>query len=87
MSIYFLKIHCRLLVVHASDPSTWEEEADGSLRFEASLVRRVSSRTARVTQENCLKQPQHNPKEEIQFSSKLQKFSNSLYTLEMQVQL
>jgi hypothetical protein len=37
--------------VHAFNPSTWEAEAGGS-EFEASLVYRVSSRTARTTQRN-----------------------------------
>jgi hypothetical protein len=40
------------VVVHAFNPSTQEAEAGGSLEFEASLVYRVSSRTARATQRN-----------------------------------
>jgi hypothetical protein len=40
------------LVAHAFNPSTWEAEAGGFLEFEASLVYRVSSRTARATQRN-----------------------------------
>ena len=39
------------MVAHAFNPSTWEAEAGGS-EFEASLVYRVSSRTARATQRN-----------------------------------
>jgi hypothetical protein len=38
--------------VHAFNPSTWEAEAGGFLKFKASLVYRVSSRTARATQRN-----------------------------------
>ena len=41
----------RAVVAHAFNPSTWEAEAGGS-EFEASLVYRVSSRTARVIQRN-----------------------------------
>jgi hypothetical protein len=37
------------VVVHAFNPSTREAEAGRSLEFEASLVHRVSSRTARAT--------------------------------------
>jgi hypothetical protein len=45
------------MVAHASNPSTWEAETGGFLNrwiseFEASLVYRVSSRTARDTQRN-----------------------------------
>jgi hypothetical protein len=39
------------VVVHAFNPSTWEAEA-GEYEFEASLVYRVSSRTARAIQRN-----------------------------------
>jgi hypothetical protein len=39
------------VVAHAFYPSTWEAEA-GEFEFEASLVYRVSSRTARATQRN-----------------------------------
>jgi hypothetical protein len=39
--------------VHTFNPSTWEAEAGGWIsKFEASLVYRVSSRTARATQRN-----------------------------------
>jgi hypothetical protein len=42
------------VVAHAFNPSTREAEAGGflSLRFEASLVYKVSARTARATQRN-----------------------------------
>jgi hypothetical protein len=42
------------VVVHAFNPSTWEAEAGGFLssRPEASLVYKVSSRTARAIQRN-----------------------------------
>jgi hypothetical protein len=36
------------VVVHAFNPSTWEAEAGRFLEFEASLVYKVSSRTARA---------------------------------------
>ena len=39
------------MVVHAFNPSTWEAEG-GGFEFKASLVYRVSSRTARVIQRN-----------------------------------
>jgi hypothetical protein len=41
------------VVAHAFNPSTWEAEAGRQIsEFEASLVYRVSSRTARVIQRN-----------------------------------
>jgi hypothetical protein len=40
------------VVAHAFNSSTWEAEAGGFLRFKASLVYRVSSRTTRATQRN-----------------------------------
>jgi hypothetical protein len=40
------------VVAHTFKASTWETEAGGSLEFKASLVYRVSSRTARATQRN-----------------------------------
>jgi hypothetical protein len=43
----------RTVVVHAFDPSSWEAEA-GRFEFEASLVHRVSSRTAKATEKPCL---------------------------------
>jgi hypothetical protein len=38
--------------VHAFNPSTWEAEAGEISEFEASLVYRMSSRTARAIQKN-----------------------------------
>jgi hypothetical protein len=38
------------VVMPAFNPSTWEAETSGSLKFEASLVYRVNSRTAKATQ-------------------------------------
>jgi hypothetical protein len=60
-----------ILAAHACNPSTWEAEAGGFLssEFEASLVYRVSSRTARAIQRNPVsknknkKQKQTNKKE------------------------
>jgi hypothetical protein len=40
------------VVAHTFNPSTREAEAGGSLEFKASLVYKVSSRTARATQRN-----------------------------------
>jgi hypothetical protein len=40
------------VVPHAFNLSTWKAEAGGISEFEASLVYRVSSRTARATQRN-----------------------------------
>jgi hypothetical protein len=40
------------MVAHAFNPSTWEAEAGRFLSSEASLVYKVSSRTARATQRN-----------------------------------
>jgi hypothetical protein len=42
-------------VVYTFKPSGWEAEAGDSLIFEANLVYRVSSRTARATQRNPVK--------------------------------
>jgi hypothetical protein len=39
-----------VVVAHTFNPSTWEAETGRSLEFEASLVYRVRSRTARNTQ-------------------------------------
>jgi hypothetical protein len=47
------------MVAHAFDPSTQEEEAGRRIsEFEASLVYRVSSRTARATQRNPVSKKQ-----------------------------
>jgi hypothetical protein len=48
------------VVAHAFNPSTREAEAGGFLEFEASLVYRVSSRTARATQRNPVSKNQKN---------------------------
>ena len=42
------------MVVHIFNPSTWEAEAGGSCEFEDSLVYRVNSKTAKVTQRNSV---------------------------------
>jgi hypothetical protein len=48
------------VVAHAFNPSTWEADAGEFLEFEASLIYRVSSRTARATQRNpVLKKPKN----------------------------
>ena len=48
-----------MVAAQAFDPSTQEAEAGGS-EFEVSLVYRVSSRTARATQEPCVKKTKTN---------------------------
>jgi hypothetical protein len=40
------------VVVHAFNPSTGETEAGRSLKFEVSMIYRMSFRTARATQRN-----------------------------------
>jgi hypothetical protein len=47
------------VVAHAFNPSTGEVEAGGFLEFEASLVYRVSSRTARAIQRNPVSKNQN----------------------------
>ena len=47
------------MVVHTFNPSTCEAEA-GRSEFEASLVYRVSSKTARATEKPCLKKQEPN---------------------------
>jgi hypothetical protein len=50
------------VVAHTFNPSTWEAEAGGSLEFEASLVYKVSSRTARAIQRNPVSKKQQQQK-------------------------
>jgi hypothetical protein len=50
------------VVAHAFNPSTREAEAGGSLEFEASLVYRVSSRTAGAIQRNPVSKNQKKKK-------------------------
>ena len=52
------------MVAHAFNPSTREAEAGGSLEFEASLVYKVSSRTARAIQRNPVSKNQKKKKKE-----------------------
>jgi hypothetical protein len=52
------------VVVHAFDPKIWEAEAGWISEFEASLVYRVSSRTARDTQRNPVSKNQKDIKNE-----------------------
>jgi hypothetical protein len=59
-----------VVVVHTFNPSTWEAEAGGSLEFEASLVYRVSSRTARATQKNPVSKKKKKPDESHYKNSK-----------------
>jgi hypothetical protein len=50
------------MVAHTFNPSTWEAEAGRFLEFEASLVYRVSSRTARAAEKPCLEKPKKKKK-------------------------
>jgi hypothetical protein len=51
------------VVAHAFNPSTWEAETGGFLSSEASLVYRVSSRTARAIQRNPVSKNQKKKKQ------------------------
>jgi hypothetical protein len=42
------------MVVHAFNPSTWEAEAGGSLKFQASLVYIANSKTDRAIHKDLL---------------------------------
>jgi hypothetical protein len=46
------------VVAHAFNPSTWEAESRQISEFDASLVYRVSSRTARAIQRNPVSKKQ-----------------------------
>jgi hypothetical protein len=50
------------VVAHAFNPSTWEARGRPISEFEASLVYKVSSRTARATEKHCLKEPKKKKK-------------------------
>jgi hypothetical protein len=70
------------VVAHACNPSIWEAEA-GGFEFEASLVYRVSSRTARATQRNPVsknktkqKTKKHPPKKKEKEKEREKSFSN-----------
>ena len=56
----------REVMAHALNPSTLEAEAGDLCEFEASLVYKASSRTARATQRNLSKE-QKEEKKEIHF--------------------
>jgi hypothetical protein len=45
-------------VAHAFNPSTWEAKAGGFSEFKASLVYRLSSRTAKTTERNPVSKKQ-----------------------------
>jgi hypothetical protein len=53
------------VVAHAFNPSTWEAEGRQISEFEASLVYRVSSRTARAIQRNPVSKNQKKKKKFI----------------------
>jgi hypothetical protein len=59
--IYTKYINLLWVEVHTFNPSTWEAEA-GRSEFEASLVYRASSRTARATEKPCLEKPKQKTK-------------------------
>jgi hypothetical protein len=75
------------VVAHAFNPSTWEAEAGGFLRiseFEASLVYRVSSGTARATQRNPVSETKIKTKTKNQKTkNKTREFLNSQGYLHM----
>jgi hypothetical protein len=54
----------QVVVVHTFNPSSQEAEESRSLEFEASLVYRGSSRTAKATERNCLKTPRKRERRE-----------------------
>jgi hypothetical protein len=47
-------------MAHAFNPSTWEAESGRFLEFEASMVYKVSSRTARAIQRNPVSKTKQN---------------------------
>ena len=51
------------MVVHAFNPSTWEAEG-GGFEFKASLVYRVSSRTATAAQKSPVSKKKKNKKKQ-----------------------
>jgi hypothetical protein len=55
------------VVAHAFNPSTWEAEAGGFLEFEASLVYKVSSRTATAIQRNSVSENKQTNKQTKRF--------------------
>jgi hypothetical protein len=57
------------MVTHFFNPSTREVEAGGFLSLRASLVYRVSSRTARVIQRNPVSEEKKNRKDAVICSS------------------
>jgi hypothetical protein len=57
ISLYKMLACSRAVVVHTFNPSTWVSE------FEASLVYRVSSRTARATQRNSVSKEEEEEEE------------------------
>jgi hypothetical protein len=50
------------MLAHAFNPSSWEAEAGRFLEFKASLVYKMSSRTAKATEKPCLETPSPPPK-------------------------
>jgi hypothetical protein len=61
------------VVAHACNPNTWEAEAD-RFEFEASLVYRVSSRTAwNYTEKPCLEKTTKNKKQKQNNNNKTKK--------------
>jgi hypothetical protein len=71
------------VVAHAFNPSTWVAEA-GRFELEASLVYKVSSRTARATQRNPVLKKQTNKKDQkkryfLTSSIKMMNLVNILY--------
>jgi hypothetical protein len=65
------------VVAHAFNPSTREAEAGGFLR--ASLVYRVSSRTARAKQRNPVSEKQNKTKQNKRKNKKQQQHKNTYF--------
>ena len=56
-------------MAHTFNPSTWEAEAGRISEFEASLVYKVSSRTARAIQRNPVSKKKKKKEKEIEQGS------------------
>jgi hypothetical protein len=57
-------ISSRAVVAHTFDPSTWGGRGRQISEFKASLVYRMSSRTARATEKHCLRKTKTNKQKE-----------------------
>ena len=62
---------CKPLVAHTLNPNTWGQTQADLYEFEASLVYRVSSRTARATQRNPVSKNKNKTKNQKQTNKKI----------------